>query len=142
MLGLRPYNNMDKDLFRMFDEMERGLFAPLRPNDGRSTFRTDIKDCGDKYLLEAEMPGFKKEEINIDLEGDILTISAEHSEEKEEKNGTYVTRERRFGRLNRSFDVSGIEKDGIAADYADGVLKLELPKTEKTVPETKKIEIR
>lgn len=144
MLGLRPYTK-DNDIFSAMDDMERSFFGIPTENRGKSGIRacrTDIRDLGDKYLLEAELPGFKKEEINMELNGDILTLSAEHSEDKEEKKGTYVTRERRYGSYSRCFDVSEINKDGITADYKDGVLTLELPKLEKTQPETRKIELK
>ena len=105
--------------------------------------KTDIQDKGDSYLLSAELPGFKKEDIKLDLDGDLLTISATHSDESEKKNeGGYLCRERHFGSYSRSFDVSQIQQDGIRASYKDGVLELTLPKKEaKPLPERRAIEI-
>ena len=77
----------------------------------------------------------------MDVEGDMLTISAEHKEESEDKRDGYVRRERRFGSFRRSFDVSGIDQDGIAGDYTNGVLTLHLPKKEAEVPAAKRIEL-
>ena len=89
MFGLTPYrknqNGVTYDPFREMRDMERRLFG--EPFDGFFTgrelaaFRTDVRDQGDKYLIEADMPGFAKEDIHLDLEGDTLTIRAErHSE--------------------------------------------------------------
>lgn len=93
-------------------------------------FKTDIKDVGNAYLLEADLPGFKKEDIHIDLSGDYLTINAARNDKTEEKDkdGNYLRRERFYGAFKRSFDVSGVKTDDIKACYEDGVLKLNLPK--------------
>ena len=127
------------DPFRAFDELERSFF-----NDRQTLgFRTDVTDTGDAYKLEAELPGFKKEDINLDVENDCLTISAErHSEhEEEDKKSSYVCCERSYGQYQRSFDVSGIDKDNIKAKYADGVLSLTLPKVPEVQPAVKRLEI-
>ena len=90
------------------------------------------------------LPGFAKEDIHLDLEGDVLTVSAErHSEwEDSDKKGNYLRCERSFGQYSRSFDVSNVETDQIRADYNNGVLKLTMPKKGKTVPASRRIEIR
>ena len=128
------------DPFRAFDEMERSFF-----NSGAmvSTFKTDVADTGDAYKLEAELPGFKKEDIKLDVENDCLTISAERKMDNEEKDskGNYVKRERFYGSYRRSFDVSGIDVDGIVAEYTDGVLCLNMPKKVETAPAARRIEI-
>lgn len=104
--------------------------------------KTDIRDNGDGYTLEADLPGFKKEDIRIDLENDRLTIAAERKHESEEqgKNG-YIRRERTYGSFTRSFDVSGIDTSGITAAYNDGVLSLNLPKRPELVPDNRQIAI-
>ena len=94
-----------------------------------SRFRTDIVDQGNHYLLQAELPGFNKDEIRIDLTDNYLTIRAEHREEKEDKQDKYVRRERRYGSFSRGFDVTGIDTSSISAAYKNGVLELKLPKT-------------
>lgn len=93
-------------------------------------FSTDIKDNGTGYTLKADLPGFKKEDIHVDLDGDTLTVQAEHKESNDEKNdkGEYLRRERYYGSYARSFDVSEIDTTNITAAYNDGVLTLELPK--------------
>ena len=103
--------------------------------------RTDIKDAGNEYLLEAELPGFSKQDIHIDLNGNRLEISAKHEEAKEEKKENYVCRERKFGSFSRSFDVTGIDTSGISAGYQDGILTLHLPKKQPVKPEAKRIEL-
>ena len=94
---------------------------------------------GDHYLLEADMPGFKKEDIHVDLDENLLTIFVDHDEAKEEKNENgFVIHERRTGRMSRAFNVEGIDKEGIQAAYQDGVLKLTLPKEQPQPKETKR----
>ena len=126
------------DPFRMLDEMDRRFFANAPTV---SAFRTDVVDTGAAFRLEAELPGFKKEDIKIDIENDCLTISAERHENKEEKEN-FVKRERFYGAFSRSFDVSGINVDGIEAAYTDGVLTVTLPKKAAEVPAARRLEIK
>lgn len=142
MFDLMPFEHRARNLSSLFDAMERSFFSDLAPA-GAAEIRTDIRDTGDSYLLEAELPGFKKEEIRLDLNGDTLTISAKHENTAEEKgdNG-YLRRERRYGAFARSFDVSGIKTEGITASYENGVLTLELPKAVPTRPVSRQIELK
>ena len=129
------------DPFRALDEMERNFFG----NEHRSlvsAFRTDVVDTGDAYKLDAELPGFKKEDIKIDVENDVLTISVERKLDEEDKKQNFVKRERFYGSYSRSFDVSGIEVDGIQAAYNDGVLTLTMPKKVETAPASRRLEIQ
>ena len=141
MFGMIPFGRNDDDLFGSFDNFARDFFRSS--NASLPAFRTDIRDTGDGYLLEADLPGFNKEDISLDLKDNILTIKATHEENKDEKdeNGTYLRRERRSGSFTRSFDVSGIDESGITAAYENGVLKLTLPKEQPTVPAARRIEI-
>ena len=111
------------DPFRALDEMERNFFGNEH-HSVVSAFRTDVIDTGDAYKLDAELPGFKKEDIKIDVENDVLTISVERKLDEEEKKQNFVKRERFYGSYSRSFDVSGINVDGIQAAYNDGVLTM------------------
>ncbi|MDO4852052.1 MAG: Hsp20/alpha crystallin family protein, partial [Clostridia bacterium] len=106
-------------------------------------FKTDISDQGDSYLIEADLPGFDKKDIRLDLNGDTLTIHAErHSEsEQKEHKDKYLRVERSYGTYSRSFDVSLIDAENIKAKYENGVLKLTLPKKQKTEPEKRTLEI-
>lgn len=126
------------DPFRAFDEMQRSFF-----NDNSSlSFRTDVIDTGDAYKLDAELPGFKKEDISIDVENDCLTISVERKVEDEDKRPNFVKRERVYGSFSRSFDVSGIDVEKIEAAYNDGILTLTMPKKVEVKPASRKLEIK
>ena len=138
MFELTPFgkHGMIYDPFKELEEVQKKVF-------GSASFVTDIKDAGDKYIVEAELPGFKKEDIEISVENDVLTVTASHSEENEEKKeGKYVHRERRYGSYSRSFDVSEVECDNIEASLENGVLTLELPKKAEKTSATKKIELK
>ena len=131
MFGMIPFERHDDNMFDMFDNFQKKFF-----NDSNAklpAFRTDIRDQGDKFLLEAELPGFQKEEISL----------AEHKESEEEqaKKGEYVRRERRYGSFARTFDVSGIDESGITAAYHNGILELTLPKQAPVVPQARQITI-
>ena len=130
------------DPFRELDELERAFFG--RDNSKSSQFSTDIRDNGSEFLLEADLPGVKKEDIKLDLSDNILTISAErHSEyEEKDKKGSYVRVERSYGSYQRSFDTTGIDVDKIDAEFKDGVLKLTMPKLVEQKPEPRRLEIR
>ncbi|MCY1714122.1 Hsp20/alpha crystallin family protein [Caproiciproducens galactitolivorans] len=140
MFDLMPFGRRENNLFNYFDNMEKNFFGDMAQSF--STFRTDVIDEGDKYVLKAELPGFQKEDIKIDIEGSYLTISAQHSDDTEEKKDNFVRRERRYGSFARSFDISDIKSNEITADYTSGILSLNLPKVEGTVPESRRIEIR
>ena len=127
------------DPFRMLDEMDRRLMTSV---PAVTAFRTDVLDTGDAFKLECELPGFKKEDIKLDVENDCLTISAERHENKDEQKPNFVKRERMYGSYSRSFDVSGIDVDRISAAYTDGVLTLELPKKVETAPASRRLEIQ
>ena len=150
MFELRPFEHRNNgmrgyDPWRELDDLERAFFGGRRSAAGSALaeFRTDIQDKGDYFLMEADLPGFKKEDIKLDLDGDVLTISAErHSEhEEKDKQGNYVRCERSYGSYQRSFDMTGIDKDAIKAEYVDGVLKLNLPKEKQTVSSARRLTI-
>ena len=135
----RTRNMTSFDPFRMFDEMDRRFFTGT---PAVSAFRTDVLDTGDAFKLECELPGFKKEDIKIDIENDCLTITAERKVDEEEKKKNFIKRERFYGSYSRSFDVSGVNVDEIQAEYTDGMLKLTMPKKVETVPPTRRLEIK
>ena len=126
------------DPFRELDEIENAIFG-----ERVHTFNTDISDAGDRYVIETDLPGMKKEDIRIDIADDTLTISAErHSDfEKKDKKNSYVRIERSYGSYSRSFDISGVDADKISAKYEEGVLKVDLPKKEQKTPESRRLEI-
>ncbi len=132
----------------IFDEMDNffndGFFGgqcrtprEARPFESSTgLMRTDVIEKDNCYQLEAELPGFNKEDIKIDLKNDTLTITAAHNENKDEKdeNGKYIRRERRSSSYQRSFHVEGLKPEDIIAQYRNGVLTVNLPKKE-AIPE-------
>ena len=127
------------DPFRDLEEFERSVFGG---SSVMGSFRTDVIDTGDSYELEAELPGFRKEDIDLDVKDGVLTISAKHQADDRTAADNYICRERRTGSYARSFDVSGIREDGIGASYENGVLKLTLPKQGEQAPVSRKIAIQ
>ena len=142
MFGMLPFERSDNNLFDSFDNFARDFFR--KSNTDLPAFRTDIRDDGDHFTLEADLPGFNTEDISLDLKDSILTISAIHQESDEQKDdkGNYIRRERRYGSFQRSFDVTGIDQSGISAAYQNGVLTLSLPKERPVEPESYKIAIQ
>lgn len=140
-MNLVPYSRKDTNLFRFMDDLERSFFN--NAVSGTSQFRCDISERGNNYLLEAELPGFNKDDISVDINGDVLTVSAANNYENDEKDedGNYIRRERRYGSYSRSFDISGIDASKITADYNNGVLELTLPKAKEIQPATRKVAI-
>ena len=138
------YKSFFEDPFdKVFDDAFRGFWGgnELGRHD---VFRTDVIDQGENYLLEAELPGFKKEDINIDLKNDLLTISASHNEEKEEEDkNKYIRKERYYSSYSRSFRVNNIEADDIDASYNNGILEVRFPKKELEAKESvQRIEVK
>ena len=122
-----------------FDDLFRGFF--VRPvelgNTGNlanapetPSIRMDVKENPDAFLVHAELPGVKKEDIHVTIDGNQVTISAEVKQEKEVKDGERVLRaERYYGKVSRSFQLAQDIDDGkSAAKFSDGVLELTLPK--------------
>ena len=147
MFDLKPYerkNNVTSyNPFRDMEAFERNFFSnPFGFFDSRalSEFKTDITDNGKEYVLEADLPGFRKEDISLTVKEDVLTVAAHR--EKEQQAGQYVCRERRAGDVRRSFDVSAIEQEGIRAAFENGVLVLTLPKASAVKPERRSISIQ
>jgi len=100
----------------------------------------DVLRKDDQLILRANLPGIKPEEVKIAVEGDVLTISGEHTEEKEEKEGEYMRRERRFGSFSRSMSLpSGVKAEDIEATTADGVLEVTVPLPESSRAEAVEI---
>ena len=139
MFGMIPFERSDNNIFDLFDNFQKQFFR--NSNATLPAFRADIRDLDDKFVLEAELPGFNKEDISLVLKEGILTIKAEHKEAQEQKQGEYIRRERRTGSFARSFDVSGIDESGISAAYKNGILEVTLPKQAPVVPESRQIDI-
>lgn len=137
MYGLTPFERRMPDFFDPFDIFDRPTMKDCMP------FKTDVRDEGDKYVLEAEMPGFEKDEIKLDVEGNRLTLSAEHSANNDDKDDKkYIRRERSYCSVRRSFDLSGVNADAINAEYKNGVLVMDLPKKQPEKPAARRLEIK
>ena len=139
MFDLIPFERRTSNLFNYLDQMNRAFWG----NSESSVVpcSTDIIDQGNQYLLRTDLPGYNKEDIHIDMDGDRMTISAQHKEETQTDDNTYIRRERRYGSMSRSFDVSGIDTSGIQAKYENGVLELILPNKGAAFAPNRRIEI-
>lgn len=117
---------MEQLVGRMWDDADGGWFQ------GRGTPSLDLSETDTAVEVKVDVPGMKAEEIDIQFHGNMLTVSGEHEEEKEEKDKTYHRVERRKGRFSRAVSIPcPVEEDEVAAEYKDGVLNITLPKTEE-----------
>ena len=120
-----------------FEDLVRGFWKPLRQvKEGAAPIKVDVVEKGDGYVVKAELPGVKKDDIQVTIEGNQVTIAAEVRRESEQKDGERLVRsERYFGAVYRSF-VLPVEIDEAAsnAKYEDGVLELTLVKTAAQQP--------
>lgn len=138
-LSQRPQSIFDMD--SMFDNFFGDSFMPaVFTKDNQ--MRVDIKENEKEYIVEADMPGIKKEEINVELNNDRLIISVEKNEEVNEEKENYIRRERRCGSYCRSFIVENVKDEEIEAKFENGVLSLTLPKKDAEVKKSNKIEIK
>jgi HSP20 family protein len=116
-----------------FDDLLRGFFVRPVSFEGTGTpaqFKVDVTENNGAYSLRAELPGLKKDDINITVDGDQVAISAEVKKEKDVKDGDRVLRsERYYGKVYRAFTLGQpVDETAVNAKYADGVLELTLPK--------------
>ena len=127
------------DPFKAMEEFEKSFFGHQVP-----AFKTDIRETENAYVLDAELPGFSKEDIYAEVRNGYLTIYAKQTtdnEKKDEKNN-YLRRERSFGTFSRSFNLDGINSDEICATYKDGILTVTLPKATKKAEEGRRLDIQ
>lgn len=127
------------DPFKEMESFEKNFFGKQS-----AAFKTDIRENDNEYILEAEIPGFEKEDIQAKVKDDCLTISAKHEENKDEKdkNDRYIRRERSFSSYVRRFDVRAVKTDEITASYQNGVLTLVLPKKTPGAESARKLDIQ
>jgi len=128
----------DRDIFdSLFDEFK----LPLTQNG--NLMRTDIKETDHSYQLHVEMPGFKKEDVKVSIDDGYLTIEAERqSDEKDEKDGKFLRRERYSGVIKRRFYVGQVKLDDLHGEFVDGILKLDIPKETKQLTSKKYLELK
>ena len=140
MFGLTPFRSnfyvSAYDPWKEMEEFEKRFFGQRTP-----AMKTDIREADGAYILEAELPGFTREDIHAEIKNGYLTIRAERKSESEDNNENYLRRERSFGSFCRTFDLEGIDADAISASFKNGVLTLELPKLAPKAEEAKKLEI-
>lgn len=110
------------------DDFFRSFFG----EDAATSLKVDVEDKGDKYLMEADLPGVNRDDVHISVEDGVLTIAVERKEAKDEedKQRNYIYHERRTSSMSRSFSLEGVNEENITAEYTDGVLHLTLPKKE------------
>ena len=118
-----------------------GRKNPLYGKNAKNLMKTDIREHDEGYELDIDLPGFKKDEITIDLDNGYLTISAAKGLDKDEqdKKGKYIRKERYAGAVQRSFYVGdAVTEEGVKAKFEDGILRLSIPKKDAKAVETKK----
>ncbi len=141
MFGLTPFTRnyyvAAYDPFKEMEEFERRFFGQRTP-----CLKTDIREADGAYILDCELPGFAREDVTAEIKNGYLTIRAERKSENENKNETYLRRERTWGSFSRTFDLEGIDAEAITASFKDGVLSLNLPKLQPKVEEARRVEIQ
>jgi len=134
MTYLTPFECTGYDLFQSMRNWENQFF---NYSEQLCSCKTDIRDTGDGYVLEAELPGFQKDEIQLDVQGDVLTLTAAHKEETEEEKsqkGKYLRKERSFCSYQQKLDISDMDVEKMQASYENGVLVLQMPKKQLDAP--------
>lgn len=134
------------EIERMRERMDR-IFADFRPSrlamdvgTEMGYFPLDISETDESFEVEAALPGVKPEDVEVQIHGDVVTIRGEAKEEEEEKGKSWLRRERRYGVFARSFTLpTGVDPDKAKAEFEDGVLRLELPKSETEKPKVIKV---
>lgn len=133
----------NKYLFDIDDILENffsdRIFPSLYKNS--SQMKVDIKENEKEFVLEVELPGIKKDEVNIEIDEGRLTISVQKDEQKEDKKENYIRRERSYSSMTRSFDISNVETDAVNAKFENGLLYIILPKKQQEEIKGRKIEI-
>jgi HSP20 family protein len=143
MADIKRYDPFDLT-FEPFDDLFRGVFRPVRfeGQPQQMSIKMDVKEDDKAYTVHAEIPGVKKDDIHVTIDGNQVSISAEVKKEKEEKEGGKVLRsERYFGKVYRSFTLgSEVDEGKAVAKYNEGILDLTLPK--KATTSAKKLAIQ
>ena len=128
-----------ENLFDEFFDNNFGMFPmwngrnPLYGKHAKNLMKTDVRETENTYEVDIDLPGFKKDEVNVQLEDGYLTVSAAKGLDKDEKKkGRYIRQERYAGQCSRSFYVGeSVQPKDVHAKFEDGILKLSLPKAEK-----------
>lgn len=130
-----------------FDDAFGGFFKPLFYEEKHHSMKTDIKETENSYVLDIEVPGFDKKDVNVSLENGYLTVSAQkktceggENDEKNKKKENYIRRERSCS-VSRSYYVGDVDKEAVKAKYENGVLTIDIPKEKQALPESHSIVI-
>jgi HSP20 family protein len=142
MNTLARYEPLSGQLDNLFNEFLRPAFVWDNRAADVSRLRVDVRENGDSYTVEAEIPGARKDGIKVEIDGNEVTIAAEVKKEKETRDGERVLRSERFyGKVERRFALpQEIDESNASAKFADGLLELTLPK--KQVAPSRRVEIR
>src|SRR6266705_2230588 len=123
-----PAPGLFRDFLRGWDENDTLTSSAWMPP-------VDISEDANQISVTAELPGFKEDDVKVELHGDVLTISGERKRESESKDRNYARVERSYGQFSRSFTLpSSVDRDNVKASFSDGLLKLELPKKPEAKP--------
>ena len=137
MFGLVPFKiNKERDIFNNL--FENYFNDEMKMNN---LLKADVKENKECYIVEADLPGMKKEDINLEYSQNYLTISAHRNNVKEDKKENYIRKERHYGEVSRSFYVGNVDKASIKAKFENGVLEVTLPKKEQVIDEKDRITI-
>ena len=131
MFGLVPFRkNLMNSNVNSFDNFISNFFNDdfLTSSNMMGNFKADIKETPNEYIIDAELPGIKKEDITIDYKNNYLTVSANRQEVIEENNDNYIRKERHYGNFSRSFYIDDIDKNSVNARFDNGILSIVLPK--------------
>ena len=131
-----------RELEDMSERLNRVFSRPSLRNSGKENLTVadwmptvDISESDGEYLIKAELPEVKKEDVKVTVENGVLTLQGERRQEKEEKSKRFHRVERSYGSFVRSFSLpESVDESSVRADYKDGVLNLHLPKSEKVKP--------
>lgn len=128
---LKPFGRdyFDMTPSELFRDFGRQFFSNFPDEQG---IKIDISEKDDRYELKSELPGFSKDQIDISYENDMLIISAENNQVNEEKDdeGKVIQKERSYSNVKRMYSLNNIDEDNIEAKFEDGILSVDLPKTE------------
>lgn len=129
IFGENLFDDFFSDPFEMMVPTRNALYG----KHGKNLMKTDVRETENSYELDIDLPGFKKDEVNVELKDGYLTISAAKGLDKdqEDKKGKYIRQERYAGACSRSFYVGDVAPDQVTAKYEDGILKLSVPKQDK-----------
>ena len=114
---------------------------PLYGKHAKNIMKTDVRETDKGYELDVDLPGFKKDEIKLELDNGYLTISAAKGLDKDEtdkETGKYIRRERYAGNLSRSFYIGDVKQEDVKAAFKNGILSISVPKEDKKAKEEKK----